>query len=598
MEVLSLKFRSSVGPIVGPPGPQGLQGPQGPQGPQGLPGPQGSPGFSSDHAYVFNLSANTVAPETDISFDSNCPIFGAIAHVPGSTDIVISNPGDYSVLFNVTGATVNEFSLFLDNQLVGGTIFGSDNNNQQNTGQAIITVASVPATLTLRYHSNIPILSVQLQTPAGGTQPNVTASIFLQKLGTQTSTIVATSAELLAALSNNGISTINLTPGVYDISASPPIIRTTAVRLQSVLPGATVMLNPNQDFSSITVGDNVTVIANRIRNLNQGIDYPDIPTAIAAALPGDTIQLSPGIYTVTLTSPNSLIINKSITLRGLSAGLTQVDFSITGSTDFAYLSIRADNVTIENIHWNGPTPPSGDSNCIFNTPLKSFLPLELYQNIAIRYCVFEGGRRTAFIDTDTFTFVGNEIIHTGNRDSLVFERIQGTTLVYGNIFNGGISSRRIISIEGDFAKDTIQISNNKATSWSQFILFNSPTTNVTFLVHENYVDHQTRSGSSIIFFMAVGGIDFSQFNDILINENILIQPNPMRLAVYLDYSFDVSTSVPSNGEIKVHNNYFSFALPWGAPTDTVDPLYPVGFSTGAPVGMSLAAFDLVGNVNF
>ena len=293
------------------------------------------------------------------------------------------------------------------------------------------------------------------------------------------------------------------------------------------------------------------------------------------------------------------MINKSLTLRGLSSQLTQVQFNnIAGMLDFSYMSIKADDVLIENIHWIGPTPAALNQNSLFSIPLKTFLPLTLYQNITMQYCIFQGGRRTAFIDTDTFTFVGNQIIHTGDRDALVFERIQGATLVYGNIFNGGVSSRRTISIEGDFAKDTIQIANNKATSWSQFILFNSPTTNVTFLVHENFVDHQTRSGSSIIFFMAPGGVDFSQFKTILINENILIQPDSMRLAVYLDYSLGGLSSVPSNGEIKVYFNYFNFALPWGKPTDTVDPLFPVGFSAGAPLGMSLAAFDLVGNVDF
>jgi hypothetical protein len=582
-----LVFCSSGVPIVGPSGPQG---------------PQGPPGFSSDHAYIFNLNTQTVAPETDISFDSNGPIFGGISHAPGSAEIMINNAGDYYVLFSITGATVNEFALFLDNVLVEGTIFGSDNNNQQNTGQAIITVTSVPATLTLRYHSNIPILSVQLQTLAGGTQPNVTASIFLQKLGTQTSTTVTNSADLLAALSNDDISTINFTPGLYDISVSPPVVRTKAVRLQSVPPGATVQLNPDQDFSSITIGDNVTVMANRIRNLNQGINYADMYAAIAAANPGDTIELSPGIYTITVQGgPNpfdppvqQFVINKSITIRGLSARLTQVQFNnIAGLLDFSYMSIQADNVIIENIHWIGPTPTVVTQNSLFNVPFKTFLPLTLYQNITMRYCIFEGGRRTAFIDAENYTFVGNQVIHTGDRDALVFERIQGITLVYGNIFNGGISSRRTISIEGDFARDTIQISNNKATSWSQFILFNSPPTNVTFLVSENFVNHQTRSGSSIIFL----GIDFSQFNTILINENILIQPNPNRLAVYVDYTFG-GTVVPSPGEIKVHFNYFSFTLPWGALTDTVDPLFPVGFSAGAPLGMSLAAFDLVGNINF
>lgn len=587
--------------VQGPPGAPGIQGPTGETGPQG---PVGIPGAISDHAYIYNISDQTVAPGAGISFDSNGPLSG-ITHTEGSTDIVINSAGDYFVVLSVAGASVNQFAFFLGGSIVEGTIYGSDAGNQQNTAQAILTVATAPAVLTIRYHNNISILSVQLQSPAGGSQPSVNASVLLQKLGTQTVASVATSAELAAAIGNNAISTIQLASGAYDISLDPPVVRTTAVRFISSPPGATIQFNSDQSFSFLTVGSNVTVSANRIRNITQGVNYATIPAAVAAANPGDTIELNPGTYTITVQGgPNpfdppviQFVINKSLTLRGLSSKLTVVQFNnIAGLLDFSYMSIQADNVLIENIHWIGPTPAALNQNSLFNIPIASFLPLVLHQNITIRYNVFEGGRRTAFIDTNNFAFIGNTVIHTGDRDALVFERIQGTTLVYGNVFNGGAASRRTVSIEGNFANDTIQIANNKATRWQQFVLFNSPTSNTSLFVLENVLNHMTRSGSSVILLPAAVNF-FLNFVAILIEDNIFIQPNPNRLAVYLDYTFG-GTSVPSAKQIQVYNNYFSYALPWGAPTDTVSPLFPVGFSTGAPVGTSLTAFDLVGNVNF
>ncbi|QHW32245.1 collagen-like protein [Paenibacillus rhizovicinus] len=578
---------------IGPAGPAGLQGANGTTGSTGS---TGIAGFSSDHAYIYNLGNQTITPGMSIPFDSNGILFGGISHIDGSTDISISSPGDYFVSFSISGASIDQFALFLDGSLMEGSIYGSDDGNQQNMGHAIITVTTVPALLTVRYHNNISILSVQLQTLAGGTQSNVTASVFLQKLGIQVTETVTTSAELLAALNNNATSTINLVAGSYDISTDPVISRTTAVRLNSVSPGAVIQFNLNQEFNFITIGSQVTANVNRIRNLTQGINYASIALAVAAANPLDTIELSPGTYIETVSTATPLVINKTITLRGISSKLTIVQFNVVGSQDFSYLSLRADAILLENIHWVGPTGAGLTQNSIFNVALASFLPLILYQNIMIRYCTFEGGRRTAFIDTNTFTFIGNTIIHTGDRDALVFERIEGTTTVYGNVFRGGATSRRTISIEGDFANDAIQVSNNTATSWLQFVLFNSPTSNTSLLVSENVVNHMTRSGSTVIFLPAAVNF-FQNFVSILIDDNIFIQPNPNRLAVYLDYTFG-GTSVPSAAQIKVHNNKFSYTLPWGSGTDTVSPLFPVGFSTGAPVGVSLAAFDLIGNVNF
>jgi hypothetical protein len=60
-----------------------------------------------------------------------------------------------------------------------GTIYGSGAGTQQNTGQAIFTLAAGDV-LTVRNHSSA--AAVTLQTLAGGTQSNANASV-VEKLG-------------------------------------------------------------------------------------------------------------------------------------------------------------------------------------------------------------------------------------------------------------------------------------------------------------------------------------------------------------------------------------------------------------------------------
>ncbi|WP_165998413.1 collagen-like protein [Bacillus sp. Cs-700] len=150
----------------------------GPPGPTGPPGANGT-AASTDYAYIYQATAQIVPIETDVTFDTNGAIFGAIAHTVGDAGITINTPGDYKIIFSVTGQQSNQFALFINGTLFPGTIYGSNSTDQQNTGFAIIQVAS-PVTLTLRNHTSAG--SVSLETLAGGTEANVTASILIQRL--------------------------------------------------------------------------------------------------------------------------------------------------------------------------------------------------------------------------------------------------------------------------------------------------------------------------------------------------------------------------------------------------------------------------------
>ncbi|MCY9202271.1 BclA C-terminal domain-containing protein, partial [Bacillus halotolerans] len=133
----------------------------------------------SEYGYIYNLSAQTVAIEADVIFDSTGITTPGITHAPGTSQIAITTPGDYEVTFSVSGVEPNQFTLFLNGAPITNTVYGSGAGTQQNNGQAIIAIAAGDV-LTLRNHTSA--AAVTLQTLAGGTQPNVNASIVIKKL--------------------------------------------------------------------------------------------------------------------------------------------------------------------------------------------------------------------------------------------------------------------------------------------------------------------------------------------------------------------------------------------------------------------------------
>ncbi|MGG0644387.1 collagen-like protein, partial [Sporosarcina gallistercoris] len=145
----------------------------------GATGATGMAGGLSEFGYVYNLTPRTVAIEEDVIFDSNGIITPGITHILGTTDIVVTTPGNYEVTFSVSGTEPNQFALFINGGLVAGTVYGSGAGTQQNNGQVIMTM-SAGDVLTLRNHSSA--AAVGLASNIGGTQENVNASIVIKLL--------------------------------------------------------------------------------------------------------------------------------------------------------------------------------------------------------------------------------------------------------------------------------------------------------------------------------------------------------------------------------------------------------------------------------
>ena len=172
----------SAGP-AGATGATGAAGATGEAGPTGATGPAGPPGQggggSSQYAYIYNLSAGVVAIEAPVAFSNNGVLTSGITHAPGNAGVVFTIAGDYKITFSVSGVEPGQFAIFVNGAMAAGTVYGSGAGTQQNSGQAIITLAANDV-LTLVNHSSA--AAVTLQTLAGGTQGNVNASIVAQKL--------------------------------------------------------------------------------------------------------------------------------------------------------------------------------------------------------------------------------------------------------------------------------------------------------------------------------------------------------------------------------------------------------------------------------
>jgi len=133
----------------------------------------------ADYAYIYNLSAQVVAVESAVSFDTNGVSTAGITHIPGTAQVLVVLGGVYSVDFSVSGVEPNQFALFQNGAPAAGGIYGSGAGTQQTSG-TVILVTLPGDVITLVNHSSA--AAVTLQTLAGGTQINVNASLKFMRI--------------------------------------------------------------------------------------------------------------------------------------------------------------------------------------------------------------------------------------------------------------------------------------------------------------------------------------------------------------------------------------------------------------------------------
>src|SRR5665213_1069606 len=182
---------------AGATGPAGAQGPQGingangasgPAGPIGLTGATGSPGIdgtngingttgsgSSEYGYIYNLFAQVVPLEADVTFSDNGIGTSGIAHALGGSGVMFAFQGNHKVTFSVSGAEPNQFALCVNGVVIAESVYGSGAGTQQNNGQAILAI-NANDVLTLRNHTSAAAVTLAATPPIGGTAAAVNAS--------------------------------------------------------------------------------------------------------------------------------------------------------------------------------------------------------------------------------------------------------------------------------------------------------------------------------------------------------------------------------------------------------------------------------------
>jgi hypothetical protein len=133
----------------------------------------------AEYAYIYNTTAQTVAVEADVTFDTNGVIVGSLTHTAGTATITIGTSGDYAIWFITAAVEPSQFSLFVNGTVVSGAIYGSGAGTQANPGMVILT-ATAGDVITLRNHTSAG--AITLQTLAGGTQVNANASLMIEKI--------------------------------------------------------------------------------------------------------------------------------------------------------------------------------------------------------------------------------------------------------------------------------------------------------------------------------------------------------------------------------------------------------------------------------
>jgi hypothetical protein len=163
---------------IGQPGPAGTNGTNGINGRDGANGGPG-PAATRDYAYLYDVAGQTVAPSGDVLFRTDGAMTGEFVHPAGSSSITFLTGGTFKVTVSIAGSLRNQVGVTLNGVSVVGAIFGTDDNSQQNGGQAIVSVGAGQQ-MTIRNQSTT--AAIPLDNTAGGAAINVDASILIERL--------------------------------------------------------------------------------------------------------------------------------------------------------------------------------------------------------------------------------------------------------------------------------------------------------------------------------------------------------------------------------------------------------------------------------
>ncbi len=278
-----------------------------------------TPEVSKAYGYVYNTGNQTITPESSVPF-SNSWIMLGVSHAAGSGSVSLDEAGTYAVWYSIDCQQPSQFALFLNNNLVPGSIYSAGfPSSSSNSGMAVIS-ARAGDILALRNHDSLePII---LNHRLSGIEINVTASLLILKVGPAEepsppltgANQAETETEMRAAVTNPALG-LNLTEfdmisGTQQaqvlselITQRPTAGYANASDIQTVLDYA---VEYSVDFT------NIYALSGAIDGVgNQRHPLGTIEVALAAVEPGGTVHLR-GAFTVSTIN----ITKAGVTLLG------------------------------------------------------------------------------------------------------------------------------------------------------------------------------------------------------------------------------------------------------------------------------------------
>ena len=92
-----------------------------------------------DYAYIYNITAQTVAADAAVTFSSNGALSGTITHTAGTAEVVIGKTGVYMVDYYINGGDAEvTTTVYRNGEALQGTTYAA--NADANIGQFIFVV--------------------------------------------------------------------------------------------------------------------------------------------------------------------------------------------------------------------------------------------------------------------------------------------------------------------------------------------------------------------------------------------------------------------------------------------------------------------------
>ena len=423
------------------------------------------PTDDNPYAYIYNTDNQSVPVDGSIAFSKNGALLG-ISHETDTAPIIIESAGLYAVWYTVTGAEVNQFTLFKNDDPIPGSTYGTGGVNSGYTGMVIIN-AGAGDQITLRNHTSAG--PVTLDNAAGGTETGVSASVMILKIGAA----VTPDPQLEAV--NNAQDIAQMRAAITDPALGLDLdgFDTLSTAAQDMVLGDLLANRPDLGYMTVAalqetldkaVNETVDPENIRVKAGSVGGDgslahpFGTISEGIAAVVAGGTVHVGSGTYIITtqinfnkagatlLGEPGAELILQAeiIPLLITGSGATVQGLTMTSDIPYAreFIQIGAPNVSLIGNTIYGPEQPPPMSDWTVNRAVVSQVNTA---EVLLEGNTFYSLRTGMYINPDTTGAINNNVVYNTKGGFLVDHAF---TTFFGNSWGTPPNEFDIVLLEG------------------------------------------------------------------------------------------------------------------------------------------------------